>query len=98
MNFNKFFSELKRRNVYKVAITYFIVAWLLIQVVDVLLPTYDAPFWVMKTINLILMIGFPIALIFAWAFEMSREGIKRTISIEETDITNTEVSSVNAGL
>ena len=90
MDFNKFFAELKRRNVYKVAITYFIVAWLLIQVVDVLLPTYDAPFWVMKTINLILMIGFPIALIFAWAFEMSHEGIKRTISIEETDITNTQ--------
>jgi TolB-like protein/Tfp pilus assembly protein PilF len=90
MNLEKLFSELKRRNIYKVAITYFIVAWLLIQIVATLLPTYDAPIWVMKTINLIVMIGFPVALIFAWAFEMSPEGIKRTTSIEESDIANKE--------
>lgn len=75
-----FFEELKRRNVYRVALTYSVVAWLLIQVSSILLPTFEAPGWVMKVITLILIIGFPIALILAWAYEMSPEGMIRTDS------------------
>jgi hypothetical protein len=82
MNFNEFFKELKRRNVYRVAITYAVVAWLLIQVASILLPTFDAPLWVMKTLTLVLLIGFPLALVLAWAFEMSPKGMVRTTSEE----------------
>jgi TolB-like protein len=73
-----FFSELKRRNVYKVAIAYAVVAWLLIQVASILFPTFEAPAWVMKVFVAIVVLGFPIALILAWAFELTPEGIKRS--------------------
>ena len=73
-----FFSELKRRNVYKVAAAYAVVAWLLIQAASILLPTFEAPSWVMKVIVLAVVLGFPIAVILAWAFELTPEGIKRT--------------------
>src|SRR5204863_752591 len=77
MNRN-FFAELKRRNVYKVAVAYAVVAWLLIQAASILFPTYEAPAWVMKVFVAIVALGFPIALIIAWAFEMTPEGMKRT--------------------
>jgi serine/threonine-protein kinase len=73
-----FFTELKRRNVYKVAIAYAVVAWLLIQAASILLPTFEAPSWVMKVVVLAVVLGFPIALILAWAFELTPEGIKQT--------------------
>ena len=76
-----FFSELKRRNVYKVAVAYGVVAWLLIQAASILFPTFEAPPWVMKVVVVIIAIGFPIALIVAWAFEMTPEGMKRTEDI-----------------
>jgi TolB-like protein len=79
---NNFFEELKRRNVYRVAITYGVSAWLLIQVASILFPTFEAPTWVMKVLTIVLIIGFPIALILAWAFEMSPQGMIRTKSIE----------------
>jgi TolB-like protein/Flp pilus assembly protein TadD len=72
-----FFSELKRRNVYKVAVAYAVVAWLLIQAASILFPTFDAPPWAMKVFVVVLVLGFPIALIFSWAFEITPEGIKR---------------------
>jgi TolB-like protein/Flp pilus assembly protein TadD len=78
---NSFFSELKRRNVYKVAVAYAVVAWLLIQAASILFPTFEAPPWVMKVAVVIIAIGFPIALIIAWAFEMTPEGMKRTENI-----------------
>jgi TolB-like protein len=77
-----FFSELKRRNVYKVAVAYAVVAWLLIQAASILFPTFDAPSWVMKVFIAAIALGFPIALILAWAFELTPEGIKRTDDIE----------------
>src|SRR5204863_2125863 len=80
MNRN-FFAELKRRNVYKVAVAYAVVAWLLIQAASILFPTYEAPAWVMKVFVAIVALGFPIALIIAWAFEMTPEGMKRTEDI-----------------
>jgi TolB-like protein/Tfp pilus assembly protein PilF len=82
MDPKKFFSELKRRNVYKVAIAYSITAWLLAQMAGLGASSFEAPIWVMKIIIIVLMIGFPIALILAWAFEMSPQGIKKTTSIE----------------
>ena len=77
MKIDNFFGELKRRNVYKVAIAYAVVAWLLIQAASILLPTFDAPPWVMKIFVVFLILGFPPVLIFAWAFEITPEGIRR---------------------
>jgi adenylate cyclase len=82
VNFKSFFAELKRRNVYKVAVAYAVVAWLLIQAASILLPTFEAPPWVMKVLVLVIVLGFPAALIFSWAFEITPEGIKLESEIE----------------
>jgi TolB-like protein/Flp pilus assembly protein TadD len=71
------FAELKRRNVYKVVAAYAVVAWLLIQAASIILPTFEAPAWTMKVLIAILAIGFPIAVVLAWAFEITPEGIVR---------------------
>src|SRR5438045_2507674 len=78
MNPKIFFGELKRRNVYKVGVAYAIVAWLLMQVASQIFPFFEIPNWVVRLVILLLVIGFPIALIIAWAFEVTSEGIKRT--------------------
>jgi len=72
-----FWGELERRNVVRVAIAYAVVAWLLIQIADVVLNNIEAPTWVFQTILLLLAISFAMALIFAWAFELTPEGIKK---------------------
>jgi TolB-like protein/Flp pilus assembly protein TadD len=72
-----FFTELKRRKVYRVAAAYAIVAWLLIQAASILFPTFEAPPWVMKVFVTAVILGFPVALILAWAFEMTPGGIRR---------------------
>src|SRR6202795_5021420 len=77
-----FFSELKRRNVYKVAVAYLVVAWLLIQAASIFFPAFDAPPWVMKIFIIVIIFGFPVALIFSWAFEITPEGIKLESEIE----------------
>ncbi len=81
MNAPSFFSELKRRNVYKVAITYAVVAWLLIQAASILLPTFEAPTWVMKAFVVFLAFGFVISVMISWAFEATPEGLKRTENV-----------------
>jgi len=73
---DNFFFELKRRNVYKVAVAYAVVSWLLIQAASILLPTFEAPTWVMKVLVLVIVLGFLPGLIFSWAFEITPEGIK----------------------
>src|SRR5436190_16643053 len=73
-----FFAELKRRNVYKVAITYAVVAWLLVQAASILLPTFEAPSWVMKAFVVFIALGFVISIMISWAFEATPEGLKRT--------------------
>ena len=73
-----FFAELKRRNVYKVAVAYVVISWLLTQAASILLPTFEAPGWVMKAFVVILALGFILAVFISWAFEMTPEGIKRT--------------------
>ena len=77
-----FFGELKRRNVYKVAIAYAVVAWLLMQVASQIFPFFDIPNWAVRLVVLLLVIGFPIALILAWAFELTPEGIKRAEDVD----------------
>ncbi len=78
MNLRNFFVELKRRNVYKVAIAYGVVAWLLIQIATQVFPFFEIPNWTVRLVVLLIAIGFPIALIIAWAFELTPEGLKRT--------------------
>jgi TolB-like protein len=78
VNARNFFAELKRRNVYKVAIAYAVVAWLLIQVATQVFPFFEIPNWVVRLVVLLLIIGFPIDLFIAWAFEATPEGIQRT--------------------
>src|SRR5438309_91125 len=77
-----FFAELKRRNVYKVAVAYAVVAWLLIQAASIFFPAFDAPPWVMKIFIIVIIFGFPVALILSWAFEITPEGIKLESEIE----------------
>ena len=83
MKIANFFTELKRRNVYKVAVAYAVVAWLLIQAASILFPTFEAPGWMMKVFVAVVAAGFPIALILAWAFELTPEGLKRTEFADE---------------
>src|SRR5437764_1954921 len=78
MDLGNFFAELKRRNVYKVAIAYGVVAWLLIQIATQVFPFLEIPNWAIRLVIMVIVIGFPIALIIAWAFETTPEGIKRT--------------------
>lgn len=72
-----FLAELKRRNVYRVAVAYAVVAWVLIQLGSILFPTFDAPAWVMKAFVGLLVLGFPVAAILAWAYELTPDGIRR---------------------
>jgi TolB-like protein/Tfp pilus assembly protein PilF len=81
MKIDNFFAELKRRNVYKVAITYAVVAWLLVQAASILLPTFEAPAWVMKAFVVFLAFGFVISVMISWAFEATPEGLKRTENV-----------------
>ncbi|MEY2518995.1 MAG: eukaryotic-like serine/threonine-protein kinase [Verrucomicrobiota bacterium] len=78
MDPGKFFAELKRRNVYKVAAAYAVVGWLLIQAASIILPTFEAPPWTMKVLIAALAIGFPITAVLAWAFELTPEGLVRS--------------------
>jgi TolB-like protein/Tfp pilus assembly protein PilF len=75
---DNFFSELKRRNVYKVAVAYAIVGWLLVQIATQVFPFLEIPNWVVRLVIALVAVGFPIALVIAWAFEATPEGIKRT--------------------
>jgi len=77
VNPKNFFGELKRRNVYKIAVAYAVVAWLLIQIATQVFPFFEIPNWAVRLVVLVIMIGFPVALILAWAFELTPEGIKR---------------------
>jgi TolB-like protein/Flp pilus assembly protein TadD len=87
MNLSSFFAELKRRNVYKVAVAYAIVGWLLVQVATQVFPFLEIPNWVVRLV--IMLVGFPIALVIAWAFELTPQGIKHT---EDVDLSDKRVS------
>jgi TolB-like protein/Tfp pilus assembly protein PilF len=83
VNPKNFFGELKRRNVYKVAVAYAVVAWLLIQIATQIFPFFEIPNWAVRLVVLLLVIGFPVAMILAWAFELTPEGVKRTEVADE---------------
>ena len=80
-----FWGELRRRNVVKVGLAYAVVAWLLIQVAATVLPTFGSPEWVVQTVTFILILGFPVALLLAWAFEVTPDGIKKTRQVPLED-------------
>ncbi len=82
MSLKKYISELKRRHVFKAGIAYLVVAWVIAEVASVVLPTFDAPAYIMKVLLIVLIIGFPVNLIFAWIYDLTPEGIKKT---EDTD-------------
>ena len=78
MDWRRFLGELKRRNVYRVAVTYAVVSWVLIQIATQVFPFFAIPIWAVRVVVLLLVLGFPVALILAWAFELTPEGFKRT--------------------
>lgn len=79
-----FFQELKRRNVFRVAVAYIIVGWLVLQVGDTLVPALHLPQWFNSGIALLLILGFPIAVLFAWAFELTPEGVKLERNVDRS--------------
>src|SRR5256885_10168473 len=83
MNLSNFFSELKRRNVYKVAVAYLVAAWLITQVATQVFPFFEIPNWAIRLVVVLLIIGFPVALALAWAFEITPEGIKRESDVDQ---------------
>src|SRR5438034_2577721 len=81
-----FFAELRRRNVLKVALVYAVVSWLLIEVAWILLPTLDAPEWMLPAFVVLIALGFVATVIIAWSFEMTPEGMKRTAEITSDEV------------
>src|SRR5580704_12104300 len=90
MRSRNFFSELKRRNVYKVAVAYAVAGWALAQGIAQVFPVFGVPNWIIQLIVLLIVIGFPIALVLAWAFELTPEGLKRT---EDVDLSRPQLKS-----
>jgi TolB-like protein/Flp pilus assembly protein TadD len=81
----KVFAELRRRNVVRVGIAYLVVGWLALQVAETIFPTFGAPAWVLKVFIALLALGFPFALLFAWAFELTPEGVKKTRDVDRSE-------------
>jgi hypothetical protein len=102
MNPRHFVSELRRRNVYKIAVAYAVVSWLLIQVATQVFPFFEIPNWAVRLVVLLLILGFPVALILSWAFELTPEGIKREsdVAAEEsvTHKTGQKIVAITATL
>src|SRR5947208_13465986 len=90
MKIDNFFAELKRRNVYKVAVAYIFAGWALSQGIAQVFPVFDVPNWIVRLIVLLIIIGFPIALVLAWAFELTPEGLKRTEDVDPAATRNTK--------
>ncbi len=82
MKIENFFSELKRRNVYKVAVAYIVAGWALSQGIAQVFPVFDIPNWVIRSIVVLIIIGLPIALVLAWMFELTPQGIKRAGDVD----------------
>lgn len=82
MGFNKYFEELKRRNVFKAGLAYLVVSWVIVQVSSILLTTFEVPLVIMKTIITVLVIGFPIWIVFSWVYEITPEGIRKTVDVD----------------
>ena len=93
-----FFDELKRRNVIKATIAYIVVAWVLLQVFTSVLPNLGAPPWVLKTLMFLIVIGLPIWIIFSWVYEITPEGLKKTLEVSNeqsiTEATNKRLNII----
>ncbi len=87
MKIDNFFAELKRRNVYKVAVAYAVVGWVIAQIATQIFPFLEIPNWIVRLVIVLIAIGFPIALVIAWAFEATPQGIKRTEVADAIPIT-----------
>src|SRR5215470_3244882 len=85
-NKSSLFSELRRRNVFRVALTYAVIAWLLIEIASVLLPLVDAPESIITAFVVLLALGFAVAVFISWAFEMTPDGLKRTQDLTPDDV------------
>jgi len=79
------FGELRRRKVFRVAAAYAVVAWLLLQVADILLDNFGAPEWVFKSFTVMLVLGFPLAVILAWIFDLTPDGVRRTPEVASAE-------------
>jgi hypothetical protein len=86
VNSRNFFAELKRRNVYKVAVAYAVVGWLVMQVAATVVPALHLPDVITSAVVVLTLLGFPIALVLAWAFEMTPEGLKRTENVSPDEV------------
>ncbi len=93
-----FFAELKRRNVYKVAVAYAVISWLLIQVATQVFPFFEIPNWAVRLVVLLVILGFPVALILSWAFEITPEGIKRESEVALNESTTRHTGRRIVGL
>src|ERR1700736_6058688 len=96
VNLKSFFGELKRRNVYKVAVAYAVVAWLLVQIATQVFPFFEIPNWAVRLVVLAIIVGFPIALVIAWAFELTPTGLKRTEDVDPFDSRSGQVLAATA--
>ena len=85
MSFKHYYNELKRRNVIKSALAYIVVSWVIIQVMSIILPTIEAPAFVMKLLLVVILIGFPLWIVFAWVYEITPDGIKKTLNINKEE-------------
>ena len=85
MNPKIFFGELKRRNVYKVAVAYIVAGWALSQGIAQVFPVFDVPIWVIRLLVLLIIVGLPVALVLAWTFEITPTGLKRTEAAMQRD-------------
>ena len=98
MNLPGFFAELKRRNVFRVAAAYAVVAWLVIQIATQVFPFFDIPNWTVRLVVLLLSLGFPIALLLAWVFELTPEGIKRSEDVSPHESTRRRTGQKIVGI
>ena len=80
----KLFNELKRRNVVRIGVAYVVLGWIALQVADLLFDMFGAPTWVTKSFAALLLLGFPFACLFAWAFELTAEGVKTTAEVDRS--------------
>lgn len=94
----KFFDELKRRNVIKSTIAYIVVAWVLLQVISIVLPNFEAPSWVFKSLTFVIAIGLPLWIIFSWVYEVTPDGLKKTAKVSKeqsiTEVTNKRLNVI----
>ncbi|NND51291.1 MAG: hypothetical protein HKN54_02725, partial [Flavobacteriaceae bacterium] len=92
---SKFFKELKRRNVLKETIAYLVVAWLILQILAVVLPIWKAPGWILQIVTITLALGLPLWILFSWNYQITTTGIKKTI---DTKVDQSHGSKINSGL